>query len=479
MKPTAHAFKRRSVEALQNTALQQALARAHDGFVHKRQAAIDALPEFAALCERARSIKDDALEHLDRYLAGFEATLTAQGGEVHWARTSEEACQQIITICRAHNARRIAKGKSMVGEEIAINQALEASGFEVVETDLGEYIIQLAKEPPSHIIAPAVHKSRAEIAQLFHTFHQRIERTKPLAEVPEIVEESRKVLRSAFLSADVGITGANFLVAETGSVVLVTNEGNGDLVSTLPAVQIVVSSIEKVVPTLEDVTTLLRVLGRSATGQVMTAYTTLLTGPRRPDDRDGPEAMHVVLVDNGRSAMLGTVFRDMLRCIRCGACLNHCPVYGAIGGHAYGWVYPGPMGSVLTPRILGLREAPDLPQACTLNGRCEDVCPVRIPLPALLRQLRVEAFSERITPARVRFTLGLWALLAKHPRLYHGVMAIVAGVLGRLGRRRGRFRRLPLARGWTKARDLPAPARQTFHSAWKGRQRSTVPDRDP
>ncbi len=472
MNPTAHAFKDRSVKALQNTALQEALARAYGGFVHKRQAAVNALPEFDALCERARRIKDHALDHLDHYLEGFEAALTAQGGKVHWARTPEEACQQVVAICRAHQARRITKGKSMVGEEIALNEALEANGFDVVETDLGEYIIQLAKEPPSHIIAPAVHKTRAEIAGLFHTFHQRIERSKPLAEVSEIVEESRKVLRSAFLSADVGITGANFLVAETGSVMLVTNEGNGDLVSTLPPVHIVVSGIEKVVPALEDATTLLRVLGRSATGQAMTAYTTLLTGPRRAADRDGPEAMHVVLVDNGRSAMLGTSFRDMLRCIRCGACLNHCPVYGAIGGHAYGWVYPGPMGAILTPRILGLRAASDLPQACTLNGRCEDVCPVRIPLPALLRKLRMEAFSQRLIPPRARFTLALWAFLAKHPRLYHGAMTIAAGLLGRLGRQRGRFRTLPFAHGWTEARDLPAPAVQTFQSSWRHRQRS-------
>lgn len=472
MNPAAHGFKERSVKALQNTALQEALARAYGGFVHKRQAAIDALPEFNALCEQARRIKDHALDHLDHSLEGFEAALTAQGGEVHWARTPEQACQQVIAICRAHQARRITKGKSMVGEEIALNEALEANGFEVIETDLGEYIIQLAKEPPSHIIAPAVHKTRGEIAQLFHTFHQRIERSQPLAEVPDIVEESRQVLRSVFLSADVGITGANFLVAETGSVVLVTNEGNGDLVSTLPPVHIVVSSIEKVVPTLEDVTTLLRVLGRSATGQAMTAYTSLLTGPRRADDRDGPSAMHVVLVDNGRSAMLGTAFRDMLRCIRCGACLNHCPVYGAIGGHAYGWVYPGPMGAILTPRILGLRAAPDLPQACTLNGRCQDVCPVRIPLPALLRKLRMEAFTQRITPPRARFPLALWALLAKHPRLYHGVMTLAAGLLGRLGQRRGRFRTLPFARGWTEGRDLPAPAVQTFQSSWKHRRRS-------
>lgn len=464
------AFKTRASEALQNQTLQKAMARAYGGFVHKRRAAVEALPEFEALRASARAVKDHTLAHLDHYLEGFEAALASRGGETHWARTPEEACEQVVAICRAHQAKRVTKGKSMVGEEIALNEALAANGLDVIETDLGEYIIQLAKEPPSHIIAPAVHKTRAQIAELFHTHHPGRARIKPLSEVPEIVEEARQVLRPVFLSADVGITGANLLIAETGSVVLVTNEGNGDLVSTLPRVHIVVASIEKLVPTLEDATAILRVLGRSATGQVMTSYTSFITGPRRADDLDGPEAFHVVLVDHGRSAMLGTEFRDILRCIRCGACLNHCPVYGAIGGHAYGWVYPGPMGAVLKPLMRGLEGARDLPEACTLNGHCEDVCPVLIPLPMLLRKLRVRAFSEHLTPPRARAGLRAWALLAKRPWLYHPVMAMVIGVLGLFGKNRGRFRKLPFVNGWTGARDLPAPSGQTFQSAWKRAQ---------
>jgi L-lactate dehydrogenase complex protein LldF len=356
---------------------------------------------------------------------------------------------------------------------MVLNKALEAAGLEVLETDLGEYIVQLAKETPSHIIAPAVHKTKAQITELFHAYHQRLGFTERVTEVPEIVAEARKVLRQAFLSADVGITGANFLVAETGANVLVTNEGNGDLTSTLPRVHIVTATIDKLVPTLEDVTTILRVLGRSATGQELTSYTTFSSGPKRRDDLDGPEAYHVVLLDNGRSSTLGGEFRDILRCIRCGACLNHCPVYSAIGGHAYGWIYPGPMGSVLTPLMRGLRETHDLPNACTLNGRCQSVCPMKIPLPDMLRAHRIRAHEEKITPPRLRLGLAAWASLATRPGLYRRLMALPIRVLGFLGRRRGRFRWMPLAAGWTDVRDLPAPQGKTFQSAWKRRVRRT------
>ena len=301
----------------------------------------------------------------------------------------------------------------MVSEEIGLNDALEAAGYHVVETDLGEYIIQLAKEPPSHIIVPAVHKTRAQVADLFDEHHRPLGYTKHLTEVSEMVNEARQVLREHYFKADVGITGGNFLIAETGSSIIVTNEGNGDLTQTLARVHIVTSGIERVVPTLDDATTFLRLLARSATGQETETYTTVSTGPRRADDLDGPQEYHVVLVDNGRSKMLGGPFREMLRCIRCGACLNHCPVYTSIGGHAYGWVYPGPMGSVLTPLINGIDTAYDLPNACTLNGRCQTVCPVKIPLPGLLRELRRQQFETGLTPAPIRWALQAWAALAK------------------------------------------------------------------
>ena len=275
------------------------------------------------------------------------------------------------------------------------------------------------------------------------------------------------MLRERFLAADVGITGANFLVAETGTSIIVTNEGNGDLTQILPKTHIVLASLEKLVPTLEDASQLLRVLARSATGQELSVYTTFSTGPRRSTDADGPENYHVVLIDNGRSAMLGTSFEEMLRCIRCGACMNHCPVYHAVGGHAYGWVYPGPMGAVLTPSLIGVDKAGHLPNASTFCGRCESVCPVRIPLPKLMRHWREREFERHLTPATVRSGLHLWGFFAKRPALYRLATRVAMGALGFAGHRRGRFSWLPMAKGWTKYRDFPAPQGETFQARWK------------
>lgn len=459
-------FRQRVAAALADPSLQAALARAQDGFVLKRARAVAALPELEQMRTEAQALKDRVLGHLDHYLETYEAQVVRQGGQVHWAATAEDACRILVRLCQEAGARRIAKGKSMVSEEIGLNRALEQAGCEVVETDLGEYIIQLAKETPSHIIAPAVHKTREQIADLFQRHHGY---QTPLREVGELVADARKVLRKRFLSADVGITGANFLIAETGSSLIVTNEGNGDLSCTLPQMHIVVAGIEKVVPTLEDATALLRLLGRSATGQAMTSYTTLSTGPRRPDDVDGPASYHVVLVDNGRSALLGTPFEPILRCIRCGACLNHCPVYAAVGGHAYRAVYPGPMGAVLTPLLPNAEGVADLPHACTLNGRCQEVCPVKIPLPDLLRKHRERQYRQGITPARQHWALALWAALARHPRIYQPLTRLAMGVLGLAGRRRGGFHHLPLFGNWTGGRDLPAPQGTSFQAAWRKR----------
>jgi L-lactate dehydrogenase complex protein LldF len=278
------------------------------------------------------------------------------------------------------------------------------------------------------------------------------------------------VLRAAYFDADVGITGANFLVAETGSSIIVTNEGNGDLTQILPKVHIVLASLEKIVPTLEDAAQILRVLARSATGQDMSVYTTVSTGPRRPGDPDGPEEYHVVLLDNGRSSILGTEFQDMLRCIRCGACMNHCPVYHEIGGHAYGWVYPGPMGAVLTPALIGVDKAGHLPNASTFCGRCESVCPMRIPLPKMMRHWREREFERGLNPATVRGGLKFWAFFAKRPWLYRLATSMAIPALSLFGGRKGRFRSLPLAGGWTKHRDLPAPESRTFMQQWRGRE---------
>ena len=395
------------------------------------------------------------------------------GGEVHYAETAADARDLILGICRKAGARTVTKGKSMVAEEIGLNEHLEANGIEPVETDLGEYIIQLRHEPPSHIIAPAVHLTKEQIEADFRRVHTDL----PAGPRPQRADRAarrgaRRSCASAFLEADVGITGANFLIAETGTSVIVTNEGNGDLTQTLPRVHIVLASIEKVVPTLEDVSQILRLLARSATGQEMSVYTTFSTGPRRRQDPDGPDEYHVVILDNGRSAMLGTEFQDMLRCIRCAACMNHCPVYQEVGGHAYGWVYPGPMGAVLTPTLIGVDKAGHLPNASTFCGRCEAVCPMKIPLPKMMRHWREREFERHLSPATYRYGLGVWAFFAKRPRLYQFATRVAMRVLGNLGHRKGRFRRLPLAGGWTKHRDLPAPAGQTFQEMWAERQRT-------
>ena len=396
MKPTSLAFPKNARAALGDKNLQTALDRMRSGFVARRADAVARLPEFQDLRDRARDIKSHTLANLDAYLERYEGEVKKSGGQVHWAKDGGELCRIVLDICQQAGAKTVTKGKSMIGEEIAVNDYLEEHGIEPIETDLGEYIIQLRGEAPSHIIAPASHVTKDQVAASFRETHGELDESRSLEAPAELLAEARSVMRQKFINADVGITGANFLIAETGTSVIVTNEGNGDLTQSLPKVHVVLASIEKVVPTLEDATTLLRVLARSATGQDMSSYTTFSTGPRRPDDPDGPGDYHVILLDNGRTDMLAGEFREMLRCIRCGACLNHCPVYGAIGGHAYGWVYPGPMGAVLTPSLIGLDEAAHLPQASTLCGKCEEICPVRIPLPQLLRNWRNQVFDRRL-----------------------------------------------------------------------------------
>jgi L-lactate dehydrogenase complex protein LldF len=469
---TSPRFKENARTALADTQLQRAVRDAGGGFVERRREAADRLAEFDQLRDAARAIKDHTLAHLDLYLEAYEQRVTAQGGHVHYAVNAEEARAIILGICRKANARTVTKGKSMVSEEIGLNGFLEANAITPVETDLGEYIIQIRGEAPSHIIAPAIHVTKEQVQADFRRVHTHLPADRNLEESTTMLAEARGVLRKRFLAADVGITGANFLVAESGTSIIVTNEGNGDLTQTLPPVHIVLATIEKLVPTLEDVAQLLRVLARSATGQDMSVYTTLSTGPRRPGDPDGPREYHVIVLDNGRSAMLGSAFQDMLRCIRCGACMNHCPVYNAIGGHAYGFVYPGPMGSVLTPAIVGIENAKHLPNASTLCGRCEEVCPVRIPLPRMLRAWREREFERHLSPATVRSGLALWAYFAKRPRLYGFAIGIAARMLAALGGRKGRFRWLPFASGWTRHRDFPAPQGATFQAQWKARSES-------
>lgn len=467
MKSTAYNFIQNAHNALSNGTLQSALKKARNGFIDKRRIALDALPEFEALRQTAIEIKNHSLANLELYLLEFELQVQNNGGNVHWAETPAQATKIVTDLCKSVNAKKITKGKTMVGEEIGVNDAIIANGMQPVETDLGEYIIQLANEPPSHIIAPAVHKSRQQISDLFHNHHAQLGYTQPLESAESIVNEARTILRNEYVSADVGITGANLLVAETGSTALVTNEGNGDLTASLPRMHIVIASIEKVVPTLEDATVMLRLLARSATGQEITSYTTFFTGPKREQDLDGPEQFHVVLVDNHRSEMLGNQYRDMLRCIHCGACLNHCPVYSAIGGHAYGWVYPGPMGAVLTPLMAGLKEGQHLPQASTFCGRCEEVCPLSIPLPKLLREHRFQIHEKQIGSSQSRWSLAVWAFVARRPKLYRWLTWMGVGFLSLVASRKKRFRSLPFADAWTRHRDFPAPQGNTFMNSIK------------
>jgi L-lactate dehydrogenase complex protein LldF len=471
---TSGAFKRNSREAIADPGLQKALGNSRPRFMARRADAVAALPEFERLRDVGRDIKDHTLRHLDFYLEAYAAEAEAAGAKIHWCATADDARAAVLGICRDAGAKTVTKGKSMVSEELGINDHLEANGIKPIETDLGEYVIQLRHELPSHIIAPAFHLNREDWEAQFRLSHAHLPADRVFRERRDILTEARTELRARFLAADVGITGANFLIAETGSSVIVTNEGNGDLTQTLPRVHVVLATIEKVVPTLEDCTSLLRLLARSATGQDFSVYTTFSTGARRPGDLDGPEEYHVVLVDNGRSAMLGTEFQDMLRCIRCAACINHCPVYGTVGGHAYGWVYPGPMGSVLTPSLIGVEQAGHLPNASTFCGKCESVCPVKIPLPKMMRHWREREFERHLSPASTRRNLGLWAWFARRPAAYRLATRAAAAALGLLGRRSGKFSALPLAGGWTGGRDMPAPEGDTFFARYARRQRDAA-----
>ncbi len=462
-------FGKRVELALADPVLKVAVERTAGTAETKRAAAVEAFPAFEDARTRAAAIKDHVIAHLGHYLEMFEANATAAGAQVHWARTADEAAKIVIDLCRKAGATSVARSKSMLGEEIGLPHALAEAGIERVETDLAEHIIQLAGERPSHIVWPAMHKTREQVSALFRAKHRdpHVEET-----IAAMAESARRHLRSQMLGADVGISGANFLIADSGSVCTVTNEGNAELSIVPPRVHIVTAGIEKIVPSLPHAIHMLRMLARSATGAALTQYTTFYTGPKRNGDRDGPEEMHIVLVDNGRSAMAAdAALKEMLRCIRCGACMNHCVVFRQVGGHAYGGTYPGPMGAVLTPALDGLSANRDLAHACTMNGRCQEVCPVKIPLPTLLRGWREKSWREGLEPVSMRQGLGIWRRAVLRPRLYR--MASSAAVRAmRVMTRQGWITRLPFAAAWTKYRDMPAPEGGTFMAQYaKGRRR--------
>jgi L-lactate dehydrogenase complex protein LldF len=466
MAGTHMTFKERAGAALANPALKSAIERTAGTAERNRAAAVGRFAEFEAAKERGRQIKDHVIANLGHYLTEFEKNAVASGAKVHWARTADEASQIVIGICKAAGVKRVTRSKSMLGEEIGLPHALDSAGIERVETDLAEHIVQLAGETPSHIVWPAMHKRREEVEELFKAKHAQPPQT---GDIPSLVASARRELHNKFLTADAGITGANFLIADTGAVCTVTNEGNAELTTTPPRIHIVTAGIEKLVPSIEHAFALLRLLVRSATGAEITQYTTFHCGPKRAGDADGPEEFHIVLVDNGRTQMLAGAQREMLRCIRCGACMNHCVVYRQIGGHAYGSTYPGPMGSVLTPILSCLRDFRDLPHACTLNGRCAEVCPVQIPLPSLLRGWRDRSWRAGLEPTVPRAMLAGWAFLAGHPRLYR-IAAALSVQWMRLFRKGGWIPGMPFAQGWMKHRDFPTPARETFMKAYQAQQ---------
>ena len=465
------AFPQAARAALADVGLQAALSRLGSGFQSKRAHAFSAFVDAEGLREAGRAIRDHALSRLDELLVQFEAKVQAAGGKVHWARNAAEARAIITGILKEVGAKLVTKGKSMIAEEVGLNPHLEANGITPVETDLGEYIVQLRGETPSHLIAPAFHLSGSDVAHTFRKTHTALDPARALDRAA-LVAEARTMLRARFLAADAGITGANFLVAETGSAIIVTNEGNGDLTRLLPRTHIVLTSIEKMVPTLDDAALLLRLLTRSATGQEISAYVTLASGPKRAGDADGPLNFHVVLLDNGRSALLSSPARDVLRCIRCGACLNHCPVYGAIGGHAYGAVYAGPIGAALDPALMGVKAAHHLPNASSFCGRCNSVCPVKIPLTRVMRHWRNVEFAGGMAPPAAIFGLKLWAALARSPALYVRATSLAAKVLRLFAGGKTRIASMPVFKGWFAMRDLPAPPRESFQARWRRGQRA-------
>jgi L-lactate dehydrogenase complex protein LldF len=454
-------FRHFAASAIADPRLQGALEGATGKFRDARRAALAELPDADALRDHFKALRSATLARLAEHLETFERNATAAGAQVHWAADGHAACRIVTQIARQHGVTLAAKSKSMVSEEIHLNQALAAAGVQPVETDLGEWIIQLAGDPPYHIVAPAIHKTRQQVAELFSELTGE---TLPADDIPRLTATARRLLREQFLAAGMGISGSNIAVAETGSVVLVTNEGNGRMVTSLPPVHVAVVGIEKIAPTWADAAAWLALLARSATGQPLSIYTTAITGPARPGDPDGPAEVHIVLLDNGRSRLLGSVYEEVLQCIRCSACLNICPVYREAGGHAYGSPYSGPIGAVITPLLFGLEEYAGLPHASSLCGACRDVCPARIDLPRLLLELRAEEVQRRLLPATERMAERAVAWGLAHQRLYQ----LGAG-LGRLAAKpftHDGYTDLPARLNPAQERRLPGLAPRSFREMW-------------
>ncbi|WP_066965918.1 LutB/LldF family L-lactate oxidation iron-sulfur protein [Microbulbifer sp. Q7] len=476
MKQQPQQFHQNSAAALADPVLRSNFRGAMDFLRNKRSGIFETDGDFDALSRRGEAIKQRCLQQLPELLEQLEQNCTRNGIQVHWAETPAQANAIIETLIRKRGGKQAVKGKSMVSEEIGLNEYLAERGVDCIESDMGEFIVQLAGETPSHIIMPAIHKDASQIA---HLFAESLQDTPYTEDVDQLIGIGRQQLRERFQHADVGITGVNFAVAETGTLCLVENEGNGRMCTTVPPLHIAVTGIEKVVAQLGDVPPLLSLLTRSATGQKITTYFNMISSPRRPGEKDGPEEVHLVLLDNGRSqAFVDEELRKTLQCIRCGACMNHCPVYTRIGGHAYGTTYPGPIGKIVSPHLLGLEATQDLPTASSLCGACEEVCPVRIPIPKLLQRLREETNRPHVLPEHMKgagsgrkkmeaFVWRTWSWVCRHPAVYHAGAALA-------GQLRGLFRFLPSP--WKTRRTMPKPAKTTLHAALKNRpSRSATP----
>jgi len=453
-----------SAVAMADPQLQTALARLGEALGQRNRDAYALFKGSDATRDRARAIKDQALADLPELLTTLEASVQRRGGHVHYASDAAEARQIILGLLQQCDAKKIVKSKSMTTEEVHLNPALEDAGYEVVETDLGEYLIQLAKHRPSHLVAPAVHMRLKQITEILSA--DAGEELPP--DPPVLTAFARRRLRDHFATADVGLTGGNFVVAETGTVVLISNEGNARLTTSLPRVMISLVGVEKIIPKLADLPVFLKVLARAATGQKLSIYTSMITGTKQPGELDGPEEFHLVLLDNGRTKILEGPLRESLFCIRCGACLNACPIYRNVGGHAYGGVYAGPIGAVITPLFEGLTPHAHLPQASSLCGACQAACPVKIAIPEMLIKLRDRLHKQPETAGPLEsLAYGFWARCMRSANLYGVGTWFASRLFGRIWGKSGWISRLPLKlHGWTKTRDFPAPARERFRDWW-------------
>jgi L-lactate dehydrogenase complex protein LldF len=468
MELTANKFTQSATIAIKDITLQTALDRGTSHGVNGRLRAMAEVTDAAALRQQARGAKLRALHNLPKLLEMMEQKLTARGAHVLWAADADECNQHVLDIATRHNIHRVIKGKSMVTEETGLNHVLEHAGLDVLETDLGEFIVQIGNETPSHIVMPIIHRTREEVRDLFaRELHM------PPSDDPEtLTKAARDYMRPRFLRGEMGINGCNFAIAETGTIAIITNEGNGRMCSSFPRVHVIIAGIEKVIETLEDFATLLQLLTRSATGQRLTTYQHLISGPARPEDPDGPETLYVIFVDNGRTGIYESDYTEVLACIRCGACQNICPVYQNVGGHSYGWVYGGPIGAIVTPLLNGIHNAAPLPHASSLCGACKAACPVDIDIPTMLLKLRSDLVREGDTDPVISLGIKGWATAMQSPRLYEMGGKAASLATRALANGNTNLHNLPGPLGnWTRYRDFPPFAAKSFRQLWRDRKK--------